>query len=84
MPEGVQIRGPHQYRAQIRRNGAYQSKTFETLKEAQQWRRVTDGKVSGGELVGPDAECGPQPAIHINATRCGRLRILRPEDHGLG
>jgi integrase len=51
MPEGIQVRGPHQYRAQIRRNGAYQSKTFETLKEAQQWRRVTDGKVSGGEFV---------------------------------
>jgi hypothetical protein len=51
MPEGIQVRGPHQYRAQIRRNGVYQSKTFETLKEARQWRRVTDGKVSGGEIA---------------------------------
>jgi len=51
MPEGIQIRGPHQYRAQVRRNGVYRSKTFETLREAQQWRRTTDGKVSGDEFV---------------------------------
>ena len=51
MPDGIQNRGPHQYRAQIRRNGVYQSKTFETLREAKQWRRVTDGKVSGDEFV---------------------------------
>ncbi|HLG89082.1 MAG TPA: site-specific integrase [Alphaproteobacteria bacterium] len=51
MPEGIQVRGPHQYRVQIRRNGIYQSRTFETLREAREWRRVTDGKVSGGEFV---------------------------------
>ena len=51
MPDGIQVRGPHQYRVQIRRNGVYQSRTFETLREAQQWRRVIDGKASGDEFV---------------------------------
>jgi integrase len=51
MPDGIQVRGPHQYRVQIRRNGVYQSRTFETLREAQQWRRITDGKASGDEFV---------------------------------
>jgi len=51
MPEGVQNRGPHQYRVQIRRNGVYQSRTFPTLREAREWRSITDGKVSGGEPV---------------------------------
>ena len=47
MPYGIQMRGPHQYRAQVRRNGIYRSQTFGTLQEAQQWRRVTDGLLSG-------------------------------------
>jgi integrase len=51
MPEGIQVRGPNQYRVQIRHNGVYHSRTFETLRDAREWQRVTDGKVSGGELV---------------------------------
>jgi integrase len=51
MPEGIQVRGPHQYRVQVRRNGVYQSKTFEKLSEAQQWQRIMEGKVTGEELV---------------------------------
>jgi hypothetical protein len=51
MPDGIQIRGPHQFRVQVRRNGVYLSKTFETLRAAQQWRRVTDGQVSGDIVV---------------------------------
>ncbi len=51
MPAGIQVRGPHQFRAQVRRNGVYQTKTFETLREAQQWRRIMEGKVSGDEFV---------------------------------
>jgi len=51
MPCGIQMRGPHQYRAQVRRNGIYRSKTFETLQEAQQCRRVTDGLLSGYQVV---------------------------------
>jgi hypothetical protein len=52
MPEGIQVRGPHQYRVQVRRNGVYQSKTFEKLSEAQQWQRIMEGKVTGEALVG--------------------------------
>lgn len=51
MPDGIQVRGPHQYRVQIRRNGIYQSKTFETLRDAQEWRRIVEGKVTGDEFV---------------------------------
>jgi hypothetical protein len=48
---GIQVRGPHQYRVQVRRNGVYETKTFETLREAQDWQRVVEGKVTGEELV---------------------------------
>jgi hypothetical protein len=51
MPAGIQVRGPHQFRAQVRRKGVYQTKTFEKLSEAQEWRRVTEGKVTGEELI---------------------------------
>lgn len=51
MSEGIQIRGPYQYRAQVRRNGVYQSKTFETLREAKEWRRIVEGKVTGDEFI---------------------------------
>jgi integrase len=48
---GIQVRGPHQYRVQVRRNGVIRSKTFETLREAKEWQRVMEGKVTGEELV---------------------------------
>jgi len=48
---GIQARRPHQYRAQVGRNGVYQSKTFETLHEAQEWRPIVEGKVTGNEFV---------------------------------
>jgi integrase len=51
MPDGIQVRGPHQYRVQVRRNGVYQSRTFETLREAEEWQRVVEGKVTGEEFV---------------------------------
>src|SRR5258708_19615209 len=51
MPEGIQVRGPHQFRVQVRRNGVYQTKTFEKLSEAQEWQRVMEGKVTGEEPV---------------------------------
>jgi len=51
MPNGIQMRGPHQFRVQIRRKGHYQTKTFETLREAQDWQRITEGKVTGEEYV---------------------------------
>jgi integrase len=51
MPGGIQVRGPNQYRVQVRRNGVYHSKTFETLRAAQEWQRITEGKVTGDEFV---------------------------------
>ncbi len=51
MPEGIQVRGPNQFRVQVRRNGIYQSKTFEELSDAREWQRVMEGKVTGEELV---------------------------------
>jgi hypothetical protein len=51
MSGGIQVRGPHQYRAQVRRNGVYQSKTFETLREAQEWRRIVEGKATLGKEI---------------------------------
>ena len=51
MPGGIQMRGPHQFRVQVRRNGVYETKTFETLHEAQDWQRVVEGKVTGDEFV---------------------------------
>ena len=51
MPEGIQVRGPSQFRVQIRRNGVYQTKTFEKMSDAREWQRVMEGKVTGEELV---------------------------------
>jgi len=50
MPE-IQERGPHQFRVQFRRNGVSVSQTFETRKEAQDWLRTTEGKLTGGETI---------------------------------
>lgn len=47
----IQKRGPSQYRVQVRRNGVYVSETFETLREAEAWERVTEGKVTGDDVV---------------------------------
>jgi integrase len=51
MPSTIQARGPHQFRVQVRRNGVYQSRTFEKLSEAREWQRIIEGKVTGDEFV---------------------------------
>jgi integrase len=51
MPLGIQHRGQHQFRVQVRRNGVYQTQTFETLREAREWQRIVEGKVTGAEFV---------------------------------
>jgi integrase len=51
MSEGIQVRGRHQFRVQVRRNGVYQSRTFETLRAAQEWQRIVEGKITGDEFV---------------------------------
>jgi len=57
MPE-IQQRGPHQFRVQFRRNGVSVSKTFETRKDAQDWLRLTEGKLTGGDFVDRKAARG--------------------------
>ncbi len=47
----MQVLGTHQFRVQIRRNGVYQDKTFETFREANDRRRVMEGKITGDEFV---------------------------------
>jgi integrase len=47
----IQSTGPHQHRVRIRRNGRYASRTFETRREAEEWARVTEGRVTGGEVI---------------------------------
>jgi integrase len=44
-------RAPYQFCARIRRNGVSETKTFETKSEAQEWARVTEGKVTGNEIL---------------------------------
>ncbi len=44
-------RGPYQFCARIRRNGVSETKTFETRTKAQEWARLTEGKVSGEEII---------------------------------
>ena len=51
MPSTIQVRGPHQFRVQVRRNGVYQTRTFETLNAAREWQRIIEGKVTGDEFV---------------------------------
>lgn len=47
----IEARGPHQFRARVRRNGVSRTKTFETRRAAQEWARVLEGKVSGDDFI---------------------------------
>jgi integrase len=47
----IQARGPYQFRAQVRRKGTYVTRTFESRREAEDWARVMEGRVTGGEVV---------------------------------
>jgi integrase len=47
----IELRGPYQYRAKIRRNGVSLSETFESRTEAENWARITEGKITGDEFV---------------------------------
>jgi integrase len=44
-------RGPYQFCARIRRKGVSETETFETRREAEDWARVMEGKVTGEEFV---------------------------------
>jgi hypothetical protein len=48
---GIQIRANNKLRVQIRRNGTYQSKTFGSIRAAEDWQRVAEGKATAEEFV---------------------------------
>jgi hypothetical protein len=48
---GIQIRANSKFRVQVRRNGIYQSKTFGSIREAEMWQRVVEGKATAEEIV---------------------------------
>ena len=64
MPSTIQVRGPHQFRVQVRRNGVYQTRTFETLNAAREWQRIIEGKVTGDEFVDQKIARGTTLARH--------------------
>ena len=43
--------GPFQFCARIQRKGVSETETFETRREAEDWARVIEGKVTGDEFV---------------------------------
>ena len=51
--EGIQYRGKHQFRVQIRERGHQISQTFETLEEARRWKQDTERKLLGRKKVDP-------------------------------
>ncbi|MDQ7250575.1 site-specific integrase [Dongia sedimenti] len=51
MKPGIQIRANSKFRVQVRRNGIYQSKTFGSIRAAEDWQRVVEGKATAEEIV---------------------------------
>lgn len=45
----IEKRGPYQYRVKVRRKGVSETRTFDSLKEAEDWARIMEGKVTGDE-----------------------------------
>ncbi len=45
----IEQRGPLQFRVKIRRKGVTETRTFESKSAAEEWARITEGKVSGDE-----------------------------------
>jgi integrase len=45
----IEKRGPYQYRVKIRRKGVSETRTFDSLKDAEDWARIMEGKVTGDE-----------------------------------
>ena len=48
---GIQKRANNKFRVQVRRNDTYQSKTFGSIREAETWQRVVEGKATAEEFV---------------------------------
>lgn len=49
--KGIECRGPHQYRARVRRGDINEYRTFETLEAAKRWQEHMVGKIAGHEYV---------------------------------
>ena len=49
--EGIQYRGPHQFRVQIRERGHASTKTLETLEAARAWKQEIEQKHLGRKVV---------------------------------
>jgi integrase len=47
----IEERGPCQFRVKIRRKNVTQTRTFETRKQAEDWARVVEGKITADEYV---------------------------------
>lgn len=47
----IEQRGYAQYRVKVRRRGVTRTKTFESLREAQNWARIEEGRISGEDFV---------------------------------
>src|ERR1700733_11643486 len=46
----IEQRGPYQFRVKIRRQGANQAPTFESRREAEDWARILEGRITGGDF----------------------------------
>lgn len=51
MKSGIQVRANNKFRVQVRRNGTYQSRTFGSIRAAEDWQRVTEGKATADDIV---------------------------------
>ena len=57
-------RGPYQFCVRVRRNGASETKTFETKQDAQQWARIVEGKVTGDEDIADLGDARDTTLLH--------------------
>jgi hypothetical protein len=48
---GIQIRANNKFRVQVRRNGVYQLRTFGSIRAAEDWQRVVEGRATAEEIV---------------------------------
>jgi len=51
LTSGTQIRANSKFRVQVRRNGTYRSTTFGSIRAAEDWQRVVEGKATSEVVV---------------------------------
>lgn len=77
--EGIQYRGPHQFRVQIRERGHEIRKTVETLDEARAWKAETEKKLLGRGTVDPTL---PEKTTVAAAAEWGVTEFLGEDPKG--